>query len=309
MTDPWPDVYLTGPGRSGTTSLYQYLTQHPEIYAGSTKEHRYFDETVPAVEDDPEALAEAREAYLDRFRGAEGHELVVDGTPSYVYYRDALERIHEKRPDARFITSYRDPVERTYSLYWLMVASGKEEMDFLDAIEEGLADDRAGRYHTDRVKFIRNSRQGTQLQRLHEIFGEDQVLVLLFTDVVEDTSQVLVDVAEFLDIDPEIAAELDTETQHNATPGVPPNELAHMLRSSDTLKTIAQTLLPESVRDFLGNQVLLEEREKPPMDPEARRKLAEVFEPEVRQVEKLLDRELPELRASWPEDVGRRAEP
>lgn len=302
MRDPWPDVYITGPGRSGTTSLYQYLIGHPEIFANEEKEHRYFDETVPRHADDPEALEAAREAYLDQFRDAEDHQLVVDGTPSYVYYRDALERIREVRPDAKFIVSYRDPVERTYSLYWLMVASGKEERDFLDAIEEGLEHDRQGRYDTERVKYIRNSRQGTQLERLYDLFGEEQVLVLLFTDLVEDPSSALVDVASFLDIDTEIARDLDTERTHNSTPGVPPNELARKIRSSDAIQSIAQAVLPKSLREFLGNRVLLAERDKPPMDPEARRLLAETFAPEVRRVEELLGRELPELRASWPEE-------
>jgi hypothetical protein len=301
MADRWPDFFITGPGRSGTTSLARYLDQHPDIYISPEKEPRFFDEVLDATEGDPKAREQAWSDYHALFEDAGPDQVVGEGSVTYVYSRPVLKRIREHVPtDPKFVVSYRDPIERAYSLYWLNVAAGRESEDFTDAV---IAEITGEREEDTARRYVRNGRQGSQLQRLYDGFGEDRVHMVLFEDVKNEPDAVLRELAHFLRVDPEPMREVASDQTHNAGPGLPHNRLVRWFRSNSLVKKTARLLLPESVRDYVGNDLLLDDRKRPPMPDEARRILQSYFEPEIARVEDLLGRELPALRASFDEDA------
>lgn len=298
MSETWPNTFITGPGRSGTTSIYRYLGQHPEVFTSDVKEPRFFDETLDGIGDDEQARREAIADYLDLFADAAGEPVVAEGTVGYVYSRSALERIAGTIDDPKLIVSHRDPIQRAYSQYWLAVSAGREPLPFGDAVEEELAAEEAG---DERRGYVTHSRIGTQLERLDEIVGLESVHAASFEAFTDDARAVLRGIAGFLGIDVDAIDRIDTERVHNPTRGVPHNRLVHAIRSSDAIRSAAQLVLPKGVRDWLGNEVLLEDRDKPAIDPDVAARLAGIFEPEVRRVEELLGEDRPDLRASWPD--------
>jgi len=141
-----PDFFIPGAPKSGTSSMYEYLRQHPEIYFPSLKEPRYFatDQDSGFDRDGPFFVREL-EDYLALYRGVRGEKRIGDASVQYLSSRAAPERIREFSPDARFIVLVRNPVDIAYSLHGQRLAGGGED---IEDFEEALAaepDRRAGR--------------------------------------------------------------------------------------------------------------------------------------------------------------------
>lgn len=293
MTDRWPDLFVAGAGRAGTTSLHRYLGQHPEIFMSADKEPRFFAEVWDRAEQEGR-LEAAIEDYLARFAPARDLPVAGESSVTYMYHPEVPDRIEARVPDARVVVSLRDPVERALSHYWLNVARGIEPRPVDEAVAEDLADDDVPH---DR-DFVGQGFYADHVERLDDAFG-DRFRVVLFAELVDDPREVVRDLAGFLGVSVEAVDDLDLGRQHNPTPGVPPNRIAHRIRSSETLRRVAQAVLPKRVREVLGNRVLLEDRDRPDPDPATRRRLEAAYEPDVARLEAHLGRDLPELRASW----------
>ncbi len=290
---PWPNFFIPGAPKAGTTSLHRYLAQHPEIFMSEEKELHFFTRTWEDTEGDEEAMARAEEAYLARFdRGA---ELPVRGesTPGYLHWPGVAERIHAKVPEARFLVSLRDPIERAHSDHAMMIRQGHDDRSFLEVIQAELSQP-AG---TER-KHIDKGLYDEHLQRYWDVFGQDQVHVVLFEELRNDPLALLHDVAMFLHVDPQGMEQVDHDTVHNPG-GQPRNALAQWLLTSEPVHRAARLILPKPWRIWLGDHALIREQEKPPLEPEAVELLVEVYEPVVANLEKMLARDLPELRRTW----------
>lgn len=296
MTDDgaWPNLFIPGAAKAGTTSLHRYLDEHPEIFMSEEKEVHFFTREWEATEDDPDARAEALERYRARF--ADGAETAWRGesTPAYLHWSGVDERIHRTVPEARFVISLRDPIERALSDHLMLVKLWGEERTFEEAIQDELNAGREGERH------IMRGRYDEHIERYIDTFGRENVHVVLLEDIKHDTLAVLESIASFLDVDVDAMQHVDYETVHNPQ-GQPKNSLAEWLLTDERVHKAARLLVPKRLRVWLGDHALVEKGEKPEIDPEIRARLAEVFEPSVARLETLLGRELPELRASWPE--------
>src|SRR5919106_2306555 len=100
-----PNFFIAGTMRSGTTSLTRYFDDHPQVYLAPTKEIHFFDLKYERGLD----------WYGTHFSGANGAPAVGEATPSYVYLRDAVDRMAATVPDARIVVTLRNPVDRAYS--------------------------------------------------------------------------------------------------------------------------------------------------------------------------------------------------
>jgi hypothetical protein len=293
VSRPLPNFFIPGAAKAGTTSLHRYLAQHPEIFMTEEKEPHFFTRRWDEAEDEA-ALAEAEQTYRERF--APGREQPVRGesTPAYLHRPEVPERIASLAPDARFLVSLRDPIERAHSDYAMRVRIGAEDRSFREVVDAELA---AG---PDAEQFlIDRGRYDEHLDRYLDAFGREQLCVVMFETLKTDTRTVLEEAIDVLGVDPAGIEHIDHETVHNPG-GQPRNPLAEWLLTDERLHAIARRIVPEPVRIWLGDHVLVEEGNKPPREPEAVERLVDVFEPSVAHVEQVLDRELPELRASWP---------
>lgn len=290
----WPHLFLVGAEKCGTTSLHSYLDQHPEICMAAEKEPHYFTWTLARVragEQDPD---EARDAYLALWSGCGDVAVRGEASTSYLWAADAAERIHATVPRARILVLLRDPVERAYSHYLMVVNAGNEDRPFRQAIEETLATDPDPR---DGPRYLHSGRYTDQIARYLDRFGRDRVHVALLSDLSDRPTEVLAGIARFLGVDPAPMRTVEPEVHHPYR--APHNRLVHRIRTSDAVRSLARRVLPADVREWLGSEVLLTDADKPPMDPAARRRLEEIFRPEIERLEALLDRDLSALRASW----------
>src|SRR5882672_9220913 len=113
-----PNFFIVGAPKAGTTSLYYYLSHHPEVFMSPVKEPNFFsyDETVKQNLYHKEKGVGKFEEYRQLFASSNGHHKAIgEASVSYLFYPSVPQRIHELVPKAKIIISLRNPVERAYS--------------------------------------------------------------------------------------------------------------------------------------------------------------------------------------------------
>src|SRR5437867_4308222 len=118
-----PTFLVIGAARSGTTALYLYLRQHPNVFMSRDKETNFFafegealDFRGPGAEFVNNSVVTLN-AYLRLFADAPENAAIGEASPLYLYSLHAAERIHARLPDVRLIAILRNPIEQAYSHY------------------------------------------------------------------------------------------------------------------------------------------------------------------------------------------------
>ncbi|HSC25885.1 MAG TPA: sulfotransferase [Vicinamibacterales bacterium] len=178
-------VFLLGAMRSGTTSLYHYLAEHPDIFPSPLKEPRFFCMPSPA----PSDIRDYESLYAGQTRERWSFEASTHYT-RYPTHRGVPERIRAAFPEARFIYIVRHPVERIASAYLHWRAHGRERRPFEDAVFSEPSD------------YLNMSRYHMQLEQYWRVFPRNRILVLVFESFIKDTVGTVKLICEFLDVDP-----------------------------------------------------------------------------------------------------------
>jgi hypothetical protein len=294
-----PTFLLIGTAKAGTTSLYHYLRQHPDVFMPEVKEPRFF-----AYVDDPPAMVGPGDAASNEASGAvytlddyralfpESVEAwaVGEASVNYLYSETAPARIHDHLPEVQLIAVLRNPIERAYSHYLHLLRAGREPLrSFRAALEAEEKRRREGwewSWHYTRMGFYYQ-----QLSRYLKHFDREQLSVYLFDEFRDDNLGVTRDIYRTLGVDD--AFEPSDAITHAKT-GVPISDWfqSFILNPDHSLRRAARTVLPESIRTR-GMKVLQNlNLSKPPIDPSVRSMLADRFADDVRQLESLLDRDL-----------------
>lgn len=193
------EFLIAGVQKAGTTALWRYLSQHPQIRFGSRKELHFFDnERLNWDYPDYEILH--REFVEDSWD--EG--LVCgDATPICTYWTPCLERIHNYNPSIKLIVSLRDPIERAFSHWRMETRRNAETMSFCEAIRNGRTrvTEQAQRDGLHRVySYVERGFYARQFNDLLGFFPREQVLLLRSDDIAEDHLVALARVSAFLEI-------------------------------------------------------------------------------------------------------------
>jgi hypothetical protein len=280
-----PDFLIIGAPKCGTTSLFHYLGDHPQIYIPSEKEPHFYSYVG---EEQPHWGMEDRETYTSLFRDVQADQICGEASTWYLYSQTAAREIRKRAPDTRCIALLRQPVDRAYSSWSFRVQQGWEDLDFADAIarEDERVDDGA----LWDIHYLRAGLYYEQVRRFHEHLGSEQVKIFWFDDFTSNTDAVVEEALSFLGLDP--ADSLDTETIHNLTT-LPRSQALNRLLNADRLRNLARQVLPSPIRSFLRRSVRqVIHRERPSLDPALRRKLTERVRPDIEQLEELLNVDL-----------------
>jgi hypothetical protein len=295
----WPNLFLVGAAKAGTTSLYRELARHPAIYMSPMKEPHFFSQIEPSpgrkaffphVTDEDE--------YLALFAGATTEEVLGEASTSYLWDRQAAERIKRVVPEARILIMLRDPVDRAYSQYWNDVREGIERRSFLDALVEEQRSG-PGEWGVSSLN-IDCGRYADQVERYLDRFGV-RVHVLFFEDFVSHEASTIAGVHSFLGVRSPTAG---AAPRRMNPASLPRNALSAALLASGKLRRVARATVPRPLRSRL-RVGLLKQATPPPMDPAARTLLSEIYRPEVGRLAELLGRSLPwELQGEGRSALG-----
>lgn len=287
----WPNFFIVGAAKAGTTSLYEYLKQHPQVYMCPIKEPRFFTQMRYSIELEKYINSERitdETAYLRLFRDSENAKARGEASPDYLMDQATPYCIKEKVPTAKIIILLRDPIERAYSHYLHFVRAGVETAPFYEALFAKYA-------HS----YIELGNYYEQVKRYLEVFGPDQVLVLLFEDLKRNPSEFVGRALNFLEVEPELGSAIAIDKQHNPYLA-PKNSLAqHILGRTLWLRYALRGIIPKGVRSFIYHELLLKKATKPAIDPKAVEFLKTKYQAEITELEKLLGMSLPDLRRTW----------
>lgn len=189
------DFLIAGVQKGGTTALWQFLREHPQIRFGSRKEMHYFDN------DDLDWSLPNHDMLHAAYGEPEPGVLWGDATPIYTYWPNCLERIAAYNPDIKLIISLRDPVERAYSHWRMEVARFAETLSFSDAIRDGRARMQCAAPHPGFHRVYSYVERGFylgQLERVLSFFPRKNVMLTSQHQLAGSHDEVLGKICRFL---------------------------------------------------------------------------------------------------------------
>jgi len=290
-----PTFLIIGAARSGTTSLYRYLKQHPQVYLSPIKETEFFafegDKTpligpgfnlrAPAITD----LVD----YISLFEDVQNEIAIGEASPVYLYSPKAVRRVFHYLPHVKIIAILRNPVDRAYSQF---VQNVRDEIEPLTTFEEAIAAEepriKKGWYWG--YHYIAAGFYFHQLQRYFSRFTRNQIKTYLYEDLKRAPIVLLDDAFTYLGVDNRF--EPDLSKRYNVS-GFPRSRLIHrFLTKSGWAKDTLKSLLPEHIAKQVKNAITDHNLEKRQIKEETRYRLVSIYNQDILKLEKLIDRDL-----------------
>lgn len=297
----WPDFFIVGAPKAGTTALDALLRRVPGVSMAAVKEPRFFMSSIdpscfftPCVRDPAD--------YLRLWPSGPGL-IRGEASPTYLMDPAAPAAIAEVRPDARIVVALRDPVERAFSHFrYHELRTGRSTRAFSTAIR---AERNAPLLDYHRSYLIEPGFYGKHLTRWLDTFGPASLHVVLLDDLMREPRAVLERLGAFLGV--EVPADLDVRLS-----AAKRNKAAVLrwpwlrrLTMSTPLRAALRRTRAERLAVFLGERLLLSAAtaDQPP-EPD-RRFLEGVYRPDAERLCELLGRDLPWFAGRWIPPGGR----
>ena len=307
-TDCFPDFFVVGAPRCGTTAISKYLSKNPHIYFSRPKEPHFFSIMMQEKPD-----ADLHNDYLALFFShcSEMHQATGEGSVSYLYYPQAIKRIQQLNPHARFIVMARNPIDMIHSYHARLLAILDEDVeDFATAwsLQEARARGEQLPRHCRTPYLLQYAEVGSigkHIEHLFQTAGRENCHVVLFDDFISDTLSCYQQILDFIKVD------YDGQTDF------PPVEVSkfyryrwlHLLLKRPPMRVVKYTLNIEQrarrkgkkksrikrIRKwFIRKNTVV--RTRPPLDHATRKQLRETFAGDIELLGSLLDRDLSHWR-------------
>ncbi len=283
----FPNFFLVGAPKSGTTSLFYYLTGHPDVYMCPVKEPNYF--SYPYIQRQNLYYTTSNVTSLNEYESLFDHvqneKIVGEASVSYLFYKNVSARIKNSVPNAKVIILLRDPVERGFSHYLMDHRLGFISSSFEDVIYKRSSSPLLHLYYQQVVEL---GIYFHQVKRYVDSFGFEKVKIFLSEDLKNNNSSVMASVCEFLEIDPHIP--LDSEKQYNVYRR-PRNRIVRSLYSIKLLRSAGRSVIPVTSLDTIKNFFLIKEK-KPELSPETRKYLVNFYKKDILKLSDFIGRDL-----------------
>jgi len=293
----YPDFYIVGAPRCGTTFMYEYLRRHSRIFMPDRKEPGFMCTDLDSGSYlDSLSFMRSAEEYLDLFAEAPPGSLTGEGSTWYLYSRDAAERIRRSNPRARTIIMLRDPADMLYSLHERRVYGGSED---LERFEDALAaeeDRRQGRRIPARARNLKAfqyrevGRYWEQVNRYLHVFGPADVCIVFFDDFRRAPHQAYETVVRFLGLEPE---PIEVEVV-NASARRTSARLRRLMLTPAVVR-LGRLVIPSRVRPRVGplmDRMTTRATTRPPMSEATRSRLRADLRDDIVRLSDLLGEDL-----------------
>jgi hypothetical protein len=303
MKEKLPNFLIVGAAKAGTTSLYHYLQEHPDIYLyDKKKELRFFSQMRgnfcgPGDENVNVSITRGIKDYIKYFKCIKSEKAIGDISPEYLYfYKDSIYNIKKYLNSPKIIIILRNPIDRGFSHWGHFVRDGREKLSFEEALnqeENRKQNNWEWAWYYKSVGLYYN-----QVKAYLENF--DNVKVYLYDDLKNNSLRLVQDIYRFLEVDDSFVPSSLGE-KYNVS-GVPKNKLLHkFLRGNNIIKTIlkpvVQVALPnKKQRQKLINRIIQKNLQKPQMKLETREYLKNYFKEDILKLQDLINRDFSNSR-------------
>ena len=175
--ETWPNFFIVGAAKAGTSSLYAYLKNTPGVYMSEHKEPHYFVDNMKTG-----AYDESK--YLQLFKKIKNEKAIGEASTGYLIDPSSAKCIHDKIPDAKIIILLRDPVERAVSDYLMFTKRTKKDLSSHEIFLETFGTKFGLKY--DKNPYLGRGLYSSQVKKYLKIFGEENVGIWFFEDMKKE---------------------------------------------------------------------------------------------------------------------------
>lgn len=304
-----PNFFIVGAAKAGTTSLYEYLKTHPEIYFSPVKEPNYFSTDIKTehfsttyrkntILDTENYFSQSQlpplqltfvrkpEHYRRLFENVNNEKAIGEASTSYLYSTRAAANINDYNPDARILAILRNPIRRAYSHYLMALRYGHTDMDFHEAIKTDYLKTDKGWGISE--LFIELGLYYQQLKRYYDTFPSGQIKVLLFDDLVNQPEKVLQECYSFLGVETRLPGSFGSFNQAQ----VPRHKSFNKFMTQWGIKKILKDYLPLTLREKLKSKLFSTARAGQEMDDKTEAFLHEIYNEDILKTSRLTGKDL-----------------
>jgi len=282
-----PNFFIVGGSKCGTTNISYYLNLHPKIFFSELNEPYYFCKWDVPEEYNRNSMITNMKKYLDLFKNVKNEIIVGEASSPYLSCPHAALEIKKAFPNSKILISIRNPIERAHSAYFSYQFMKPNEQNFMEMIKthEKLISEKI--FYIDSI--LESGFYTKNIKRYQEIFGKENVKVIIFEDYIKNTNQHIASIFNFLGINDKI----DLNEQSKGSYRVPKNFFAKSLLNNKNFRKVSTILIPTVMRQKLGDKYFLKQVKKPQMLENERNYLRELYNDEVNELEKFLGKKLP----------------
>lgn len=287
IMERWPNLFIVGAPKAGTTSLHEYLKKIPGVFMSEVKEPYYFCKTIIPIDHYVTPIREKKK-YLELFEKSENEKMVGESSVWYLSDPDASTLIYQQVPNAKIIILLRDPVERAFSHYLMLegrkqfkLSSFHEQIQ--KEIKEGLD------YKTPHVR-LESGLYYNDIKRFLETFGKKQVKIIIFEEFIANTKEILGSILEFLNVN---ASLNNFEAQTHNPSVVAKYPLVNELLNISIVSKLRQKIIPEQVQRNIKKKLFKDLKNEYKMTSADRELLKKYYNDDVKKLEGFFGRRLP----------------
>ncbi|QNJ97480.1 sulfotransferase family protein [Constantimarinum furrinae] len=284
-----PNFIVAGFPKCGSTSLYYYLYEHPEIFLPKQKELHYFTYDIIKKQDagkNDKAVKRfhygSLKEYKKLYKEAKNEKAVGDVSPSYANYPSVIPKIKDTLGnDTKVIITLRDPIKRAYSNYLHLVREGRESLPFYEAL---LAEEtRREQQYSDFWYYTFNSLYAEKIKQIKANF--DNVLIITFEEFVRDQEKGIREIYNFLEVSESFIPE-NLDTQFNPGGVYEANTITKFIFGQNKLKTLIKKTVPltSTLKQIKIKTINKYKKPTPGIDQRSEAFLVEIFKEDVKRL-------------------------
>lgn len=287
-----PNFVIAGFAKCGTTSLYHYLYEHPEVFLPKRKELHYFTyESVLKNKDrgpgDSEMHAFHVKSFSDYkrfYEQADKYLAVGEVSPSYANYTEGLNGIKSVLGQStKVVLVLREPIDRMYSNYLHLVREGREELSFADALKE-----EESRFNLGYSNFWRYKFTSSYYDKIREVKNNfDNVFIITFEDFVANRKERIGELYRFLGVDDSYIPK-NIDFQFNAGGFYKKNILTKLIFHRGKINSFLKRIIPlNSTVKIIASKLTSSSKVKAPeIEKSLEKQLINEFRSEVEKLKK-----------------------
>jgi len=286
-----PTFIIAGVARCGSTSLFHYLKQHPEIGLSKIKEPKYFSSKKikfphngPGDDTVDSKIIRNKNDYYALFSELSKFDVIGEASSDcFFYHEETIPAIKNELGDVKIILCFRNPIERAFSAYNNLIRDSRENLPFNEAlkIESSRMKD-----NYDWMWFYKNGGLYSKgLKAFNDAFTN--VKVVLLDEMESQPNEVLKSVFTFLEVDTNVKINVETKYSHS---GKPKSKIIGTLTSrnnkvTNKLREIIINIVPRKFLEKIASRIF----KKDDLSLEVRDDLAKYFKNDIEELEFLLD--------------------
>ena len=280
------NFFIVGAPKSGTTSLYNYLNQHPEIVMSSQKEPDYFSDYKIQKQGlyYTKNRIDTIEKYIKLFDTTKKKVIYGEASVSYLFYEDIAKNIKEYNSDAKIIFLLRNPIDRAFSHYLMDYRLGFVKDTFENIIFKKTN-------HKDRDLFFQQylsvGEYAKQIERYLDVFAKKDILIIDYEDFSLDLNITIKRIFSFLNVNDKFLPDL--KVSHNKFV-VSKNILIRFLYSYSRIRNLISFILPQFLLIYIRH-IFFQDWNKPQISNKTRTKLKDYFADDIMSLSNILDKD------------------